>query len=145
MIWVVIASALGGCLIGGSYFRAIVIVMTSAQVALFHAGLFFAGELGAGQLVLYAFASLAAHQLGYFLCFTARLFLSGDINAPNLDEAISSRGISAAIGQRFDQVAVLTSEIERRAPHVRHEAAHVGRLVKEIRLSIEERRAGVMR
>lgn len=141
MSWVVIASAVGGVLIGGFYFRAVVVIMTSVQIALFHAALYFAGESSGLQCLGYGFASLTAHQIAYFLSFSARLYAMGDIDSPDLVQQGATRGINPALGERFDEAAVLASEIERRAPQVRREAAHVGRLIREIRAALEERRA----
>lgn len=144
MLWILLAAALGGAIIGGLYLRAVVIVMTSAQIVLFLVAEFLSTSLAPFDLVVTLLASLAVHQVAYFLTFTLRLFVTGDIKVDGT--AMSSadketlRGLSPAVGERFDEVIVLASEIERRAPQVRREAAHVSRLIREIRLSLEERR-----
>jgi hypothetical protein len=149
LLWILLAAALGGAFIGGLYLRAVVIVMTSAQIVLFLFAEFLSTPLAPFDLVVTLFASLAVHQLAYFLTFTLRLFVSGDIkvDGPPISAADkgTSRGLSPAVGERFDEVIVLASEIERRAPQVRREAAHVSRLIREIRVSLEERRAKAFR
>jgi hypothetical protein len=149
LLWILLAAALGGAIIGGLYLRAVVIVMTSAQIVLFLFAEFLAAPVAPFDLVVTLLASLTAHQVAYFLAFTLRLFMTGDIK---VDGTLMSsadkgtlRGLSPAIGERFDEVIVLASEIERRAPQVRREAAHVTRLIREIRVSLEERRAKAFR
>ncbi|MDB5594619.1 MAG: hypothetical protein JWM36_1580 [Hyphomicrobiales bacterium] len=149
MLWILLAAAVGGAIIGGLYMRAVVIVMTSAQLALFLFAQFLSTPLTPFDLVFTLLASLAVHQVAYFLMFTLRLFVSGDINVDGAPMSPADRetlrGVSPALGERFDEVIVLAGEIERRAPQVRREAAHVSRLIREIRLSLEERRARAVR
>ena len=149
MTWVVLSSALGGALIGALYFRSAVVIMSSAQVAIFLFGLYFAGEIGGLQLLGFLVAALSSHQTAYFFAFVIRLYMSGDISSKSPTDTRTARlrggGLAPGVGERLDKVVVLASEIERRAPQVRNEAAQMSHLVREIRASIEDRHVNLFR